>query len=320
MKNTLFLRIQRSVREDWLRKLIALFFAILVYFAGSQHISEEVTWQNIPVEVTLPAGLVDTNPQPINVTVRVRGSKRNLQNRGKLSGHVRVLERNFVSGQSYRLIITPEDFTPVKGIKVVSVDAKDQVHLLALQRQTTRSIPIRVTFSGELAPDFIRTEAVCIPQSVEVTGPENLVKDLADVVTEPIPLDSSVTDSFSYVTRLRNPNGLVIGAKNEAVQVRITIKRNITDREFRNIPLQIQHAAGFPRRCNLPADSKVDVIVRGVADRVAALDPRTIHPIINLATGIPAGRVKLEVKGYVAVEGVEIKTVKPSFVEVKITD
>ncbi|MBQ9776141.1 MAG: YbbR-like domain-containing protein [Lentisphaeria bacterium] len=318
MKNTLLLRFQQSLRKDWLRKLIALFFAILIYFAGSQHISEEDTWEDVPVEVSLPPGLIDTNPKPIRVNVRVRGSKRNLKNRSKLSGHVQVRERDFVSGEPYRLTIKPEDFTPVKGIRVTGVEAGDATRLLALQRQMTRQVPVRAVFTGELSADFIRTDAACTPQSVDVTGPENLVQDLKDVVTEPIPLDSSVTEPFSYVAKLRNPNGLVIGAKNDSVQVRVSVERNITEKEFLNIPLQVQYTAGRPLRSYFSADVKVDVIVRGPLKAVSALDPRTIHPIINLADGVAGKRSKLKIEGYVAVEGVEIKTVKPSHIEVEI--
>ena len=318
MKNTILSRIRIFICTDWLRKSIALFFAILVYFTGSQHISEEMTWNAVPVEVTLPPGLVDTNPKPISVSVRVRGSKRSLQDRSKLTGHVRVLERNFINGQHYRLTITPDDFAQIKGIRVIEVDPRDSVHLLALERVMTRRLPVRAVFTGEIAPDFVRTGTVCIPQHVEITGAEGLLRDLADVVTEPIPLDASVTESFSYVTKLRNPNGLVIGAKNDSVQVRVSIERNISQKEFRGVPLQVQHAAGQPLHCDLTAGEKVDVVVRGPLKAVEELNPAAIHPFVNLAAGVPGQRNKLKIEGYVAVEGVEINTVKPSHIEVKI--
>ena len=239
MKNIVVSRIRQFIREDWLRKIIAVFFAVLIYVTGMESISEEKTWHNIPVEVSLPAGLVDTNPKPIFVSVTVRGSKRNLRNQDKLSGKVQVLERKFVNGEPYRLTISPDNFAPVKGVRVVSVDFKDQIHSLMLQRQVTRRLPVRAVFTGELPADFACDKVVCIPQDVEVIGPESLVCDLTDVVTEAIPLDSSLTESFSIKTKLRNPNALTIGAKNDSVEVQVTVVRKFTEKKFRNIPLQI---------------------------------------------------------------------------------
>lgn len=316
MKNIVLVRMGQSIRNDWVRKLIALFFAILVYFAGSQRIMEEAVWENIPVEVNIPNGLINTNEKPISVTVHVRGSKRDLQNRENLIGYVSVNERDFKSGEPYRLTITPEAFPQRKGIRVVKVQTRDQVHLLSLQRVKTRKLPVRVTFTGEVDPDYVYSEAV-IPQTVEVTGPESSMKDISYVVTVPIPLDPSVTESFSYVAKVQTPNGLVVSA--ESVQVRVSVRRNITERSFSGIPLHIQYASGFPRRCDLPVSKTVDVVVRGPQELVNKLDPDRIHTFIDLSDGQNEKFSKLQIKGYVDVEDVEIKQIEPSHIEVKIT-
>ena len=47
------------IRNDFLRKFIALFFAILVYFMVANRIGIEEQIQNVPVEIELPGGLVN---------------------------------------------------------------------------------------------------------------------------------------------------------------------------------------------------------------------------------------------------------------------
>ncbi|MDD3886756.1 MAG: hypothetical protein PHI35_07785, partial [Victivallaceae bacterium] len=105
------------VCRDFWRKAIALFFAILVYFAVRQQISEVQTMSGVPVEIALPAGLVNANPKPVTVTLTVRGSRRDLQSRIKPMGRVEVDENRFVSGKSYRIELAPADFTSTNGIQ-----------------------------------------------------------------------------------------------------------------------------------------------------------------------------------------------------------
>ena len=314
MRNLRLVRLGQSLRNDWIRKLIALFFAVLVYYAGSERIMEDMVWEDIPVEVQIPEGLVNTNEKPIFVTLHVSGSKQSFRNREKLVGHVTVYERNFKSGEPYRITIAPENFPSVKGITVEKVHTRDQVQYLSLQRKKTRSLPVQVKYSGSGAPDYVY-EASVIPQNVEVTGPEGSMNDITYVMTEPVPMDASLTESFSYVAKLQKPTGLVLGT--ESVQVRVLVRHNITERKFSGIPLHIQYAAGSPRRCDLPVHT-VDVVVRGPQELVNKLSPARIHTFVNLADSQDEQSSKLAVRGYVDTETVEVKGIEPSHVEVKI--
>ncbi len=312
-------RLVQSVRRDFTRKLIALFFALLVYFAGVSRISEEQTINDVPVEVILPAELVESNPKPILVSLKVRGSKRDLESKVRPAGRIEVKENDFVSGQSYKAVLGPENFRVANGVKVVAVDSNDQVQLLNLQRRLTKSVPVIPQLHGDPAPDYALIGAESVPSTVEVTGPERTINELRQIDTETIPLDASVTESFSYKAKLSNPQKLLLGV--ETVMVQVTVEKVDYTRHFDSLPVTV---LATPEqlgkwRIELLDHQLADIDVEGPKKAVAALERRELRPYLDLAELAGEGEQLLPVQCDSLDSSVRVKTITPAQIKVKIS-
>ena len=184
----LFSRIWSFLRRDFWRKLIALCFAFFTYFAVQAQLAGEQKLTGVPVEIRLPPELISVGRQDFLIAVNVKGPKSSLRNfDGKdLKGVVEVRLEDYVPGMPFKVRLHPSDFRPVKGVSVSSIDPQYGELVLNLQRRISRNVPVRPKFKGQLGKNYRRADVRCIPSETQVTGPEQLVRELQEISTQPI--------------------------------------------------------------------------------------------------------------------------------------
>ena len=312
------------VRKDFGRKLIALFFALLVYFSVSRELSEAQKISGVPVEVILPVELIDVEPTPHYVTVNVKGSKHDLANLNpaSLRAEGKVFYNNFIAGQPYQLQLRPEDFRSWNGVRVTSVDPGDGKIMLNLQRRRTANVPVKPTFSGELAPNYERTSVRSIPSEVQVSGPEQTIRDLDWVTTRPIPLGETVTESFEYAAELVPPGGVTISPTRVTVQIEVA--RNYEMRTFSSLPvLLLTKPAKNGPKLNyelLDDNMLVEVTVSGLAPAVRKLRRTEVLPYLEVSQITDPGIYRIDVGCYLKGESLDVKKITPTQIKVKVTE
>lgn len=158
------------VRRDFWRKLIALFFALLLYFYVYNEIRAPQKVDNVPVDIILPPELMDVDPKPHFVTLEVKSTRNSGVSPSALRGRAQVDYNRYIPGKPYILTLKPEEFDSPLGVRVIQADPREIT--LNLQQRMTRDVPVRVTFSNRLSNDYKSSLASCIPSTVRVTGPE----------------------------------------------------------------------------------------------------------------------------------------------------
>lgn len=169
-----------------------------------------------PVEFqNLPAGLELVGIPPDTVEVRLRGSSGALSR--MVSGDMAAVLDLRTARPGRRLFhVTPTQITVPYGIEVVQVGPST----LTVEFEMTgfRTVPIAPVVEGKPADGFEVTKVTTEPQMVEVTGPENALKRLANAVTEPVSVageNRSVKESVTIGVpdaslRLRSPQSAVV--------------------------------------------------------------------------------------------------------------
>ena len=213
-----FRKVYSFIRKDFWRKMIALFFALMIYAVVQDLQQDGRTVTDVPVEVVLPPELVSIGAPEFRVTVRAKGPSRGLAqiNPNDLRARVRVRYQDFIAGQPCKVRLTPDDFRSFNGVRVTEIPSSESTLVLNLQRQVTRNVRIQPKFdkTRSLSRDYERREVRCIPAEVQVTGPEQILRSLKEVSTQPIPLDESVVESFETRVELEAPEGTVISPEN----------------------------------------------------------------------------------------------------------
>ena len=169
-----------------------------------------------PVEFqNLPAGLELVGIPPDTVEVRLRGSSGALSRIA--SGDMAAVLDLRTARPGRRLFhVTATQVTVPYGIEVVQVGPSTL--MVEFEMTGFRTVPIEPVIEGKPADGFEVTKVTTEPQTVEVTGPENALRRLANAVTEPVsvanenrPVKESVTIGVPDASvRLRAPQSAVV--------------------------------------------------------------------------------------------------------------
>ncbi len=310
---------------DFWRKLLALFLAVLLYCTVEfQYIqSEPVRLNAVPLEIVLPNGIVLLEREADNVSVLLTGSARRL---GQLSARdvqcvAKVPDGAMVRGKPYTLKLHPSDFKVPSGVSVSQIEPREIT--LNLEPQMSRRLPIEVRFDSldKLSSDYRIERISCVPDEVQVTGPESQVAEMRLVGTAPIPLDRSVTDSFDYTVPLLKSESLNVSPAR--VSVRIEVVRKYGSRNFTSLPLQIISSpeARSVFSYELQDLPRLDVSVSGPESQLNALRESNLRAFLDLSDLRTAGTYSISpgclITGVNESE-LKIKSVRPEKINVKV--
>ncbi len=309
-------------KRDPLRRAVALLFAIMIYWSISAQISEERFISGVPIEYRLDSGLILTSASRYDAAITVRGSRRDLNDldASAIVARVQVNSSHRMPDGSYRIQLHPNDFLLNRsGLSVVRVELpRDGVLSLRMTRRISRSVKVKPRFAGKLAPEYRLADWRVIPDEVRISGPENVVAEVREVITEPIPLSPAVEEAFEYDAVLSTPGRTSLSPGRAMVQVDVV--RNIEQRTFKQLPVQIMGEPGSSVTA-LPAEpgTRVDVTLTGSIAALSALSPDDVRPFVRLSgVGVP-GIHALPVELYVKGGGVGVKTIAPGEIKVKST-
>lgn len=318
-------KIYSFFRKDFWRKLIALFFALMIYAVVQDQQRDGRTVADVPVEVILPPELVSVGATDFRVSVLVKGSSRSLAqvNPGDLRARVRVRYQDFIAGQPYKLRLRPSDFRTFNDVRVTEIPSSESILMLNLQRLVSCNVRIQPKFdkTKSLSRDYERRDVRCIPSEVQVTGPEQMLRSLKEVSTQPIPLDETVVESFETRIGLEVPDGTVIAPGNVTVQVDIV--KNYIYRRFESLPVLFLAQPGSDQHRNfelVEPNKRVTVTIYGQQSSTYAVQPEEVKPYIDVSKLTEPGIYTVSISCYVKGDRLDVKDIVPDKIKVKITD
>lgn len=309
-------------KNDILRKAIALFFAILFYFTVISRLGVEEQISNIPVDIDLPTTLINIGQRTPKVSIIIKGSKGILKqiNRGSFKIRASVKLSDYISGEVYTLRLNTDHISSPLGVKVVRIEPRDL--LLNLDRKVSKKVKVIPTFANKDAlPQGYAVDRVSFqPSEVLVAGPESILEKIYSVKSAPIPLSSTLTDSFDYDTKILKEASTSISPKEVKAQVKI-IRQNKTV-TIKNVAIKILEAPNKSGKfkVELLSSPHVAVTINGLKSTIDLLKSTSIKPYIDISSLDTAGTFSVNVGCWInSKEKIIIKNVYPEKVQVKIT-
>lgn len=311
-------------RKDWMRKLFALIFAIIIYWNISDARQKEQVFHNVPVEVTLAPDLYMPGDNTLQVSMTIRGTEDRLKKLvfDRPSGKINI-DSSMVSDGKCRITLTPENFTCGARNKVISISPAELT--LNIQRRITRKIPVKPVINAQAESGYELTSYKCEPAEVEVTGPENSVNALKSISTNAI--TDNLGDSVSnFRVQAVNPLPQLLDIGQSDILVTTTVTQMQEARKSFN-KIQVLCLSNLRPVKNErweitgiePATVKVSVAgAKTDIDKLKAQDIR-IYAYVSgktIDSGINAD-VPLQ---YQIVSGIPVKkfTIEPKYVKVSI--
>jgi len=159
------------ITRDFLRKLIALFFALLVWISVKNTIGvEEMLPGEIPVNFSLPAGFIMSNDDPQIVHIKVRASEKRLSrlSEQQFSANIHIKESQYKKDEPINIMVKPSDLTAPFGVTVVSVE--NPLVVAYLDRIISKNVKIMPQTNGGME-GYTKGKITLTPSEVTITGP-----------------------------------------------------------------------------------------------------------------------------------------------------
>jgi YbbR domain-containing protein len=292
-------------------KLVSVAFALLLWVMVSSQRAAVERGLRIPLELqNLPQNLEMVEPPQESVDVRVRGTADTL---GRLGPGDLVATIDLSSAQTGRRLfhLSPERVKAPFAVAVMQVAPSSVA--IRFEPSATRIVPVYASVEGEPAAGFIIGKISADPATVEVVGPESVLRRVTEAITEPLWVGSAKSDvRSSVIVGVADPGVRLTTAKNAVVTV--TIAPAPEERVLTNVVVRARNlASGLSARITPPT---VKVRARGTKQVIVKIRDASIVAYVDLE-GIGEGDYGLPVRLEPS-QGVGLDQVDPTIVNIHV--
>jgi YbbR domain-containing protein len=292
-------------------RVVSLGLALLLWFlVSSQRASVERGFR-IPLELqNLPENLEMVEPPPESVDARVRGTADSLS---RLVAGDLVATVDLSSAQPGRRLfhLSPERVKSPFSVEVAQVAPSSVA--IRFEPSATRIVPIQPSVEGEPAPGYIVGKITADPSTVEVVGPESVLRRVTEAITEPLWVGSARSDvRSSVIVDVAYQGVRVKNTRNALVSVAIVPAPE--QRQLQGVPVRIRNlATGLTARVTPPV---VRARARGTKAVMEKLRESSIVAYVDLE-GIGEGDYGLPVRLEPAAD-VVVDQLEPTIVSIHV--
>jgi YbbR domain-containing protein len=288
-------------------KAVSVVLAVLVWMMVSSERAFVERGLRIPLELqNLPENLEMVEPPQEAVDVRVRGTADAL---GRLGPGDLVATLDLSAAQpGRRLFHLSAERVKAPFAVAVSHVAPSSV-AIRFEPSASRIVRVQPSIEGQPAPGFIVGTISADPPTVEVIGPESVLRGVAEAITEPVWVGSAQSNVRSTVMLGVAEEGVRLKAATTAV-VSVAILPAPEERQLTNVPVRVRNlASGLTAVITPPV---VKVRVRGTREAVSRIRDTSIVAYVDLDDisegdyGLP---VRLEPMTDVGIDQLEPSTV-----------
>lgn len=271
-------------------KIVSVALAVLLWMMVSSQRASVERGLRIPLELqNLPENLEMVDTPQESVDVRVRGTADAL---GRIAPGDLVATLDLSAAQPGRRLfhLSPERVKAPFAVVVTQVSPPSVAILF--ERSATRIVPVMPSIEGEPAPGFIVGKITAEPPTVEVVGPESVLRRVTEAITEPLWVGSAEDDVQASVLVGVADQGVRLKSTRTAV-ISVAIVPAPEQRVFSTVPVRIRNlASGLTATVTPPS---VKVRVRGTKDAIAKIRETSIVAYVDLE-GIGAGEYGLPIR------------------------
>jgi hypothetical protein len=291
-------------------KLLSLALALLLWWAVAGQKEAERSLR-VPLEFqNMPESLELMGEPPSFVDVRVKGASTML---GQLRGTELVTSVDLSAARAGRRMfhLLPDHVSTPVGVRALAVVPATVT--LTFETSASKTVPVVPTIEGEPANGYVMGRVTASPASVDVVGPESVIRELTEAITEPVDIRGAMGRVRDTVTigvpessvRLKFPRNAIVVVEIRPAPVQHTV---------RGVPIILRHLDRGLKAGAVPA--AVTVRARGAADVVTTLEGSRVPAYVDLG-GLRRGRYNLPVR-IDATSGYSIIEIDPAAVQVSI--
>jgi len=299
---------------DLPRKLVAFFFALLIWFAVEQQLHDLEVFHDVPVYLQYDQSQMVVERNVVLVRLTLRGSRNRLDKIQSSDIEAAARVPTLAEGtKSHELQLTSNNFSTPPGVRVSEISPPRPS--LNVDRIITKdNVPVRIRYIGSLRDGLKTSRAAAIPQRVAITGPSKLISTIYEILTEPIMLDENIARPFEIEVRLVSIANVTFSVN--SVHVTIEITSQIGQQPYRDLPVAMLTPVDFNLQVARPLPN-VAVTLHGPQVAMDALSQESVRPFVDISTVTEPGRYRRAVQVWIdGASSITAEYVHPSVVEV----
>ena len=292
-------------------KVASVTLAVLLWMMVSSQRASVERGLRIPLELqNLPENLEMVEPPQESVDVRVRGTADAL---GRIAPSDLVATVDLSAAQVGRRLFHLSADRVKAPFAVVVTQVTPSSVAIRFEPSATRMVPVIPSIEGEPAPGFIVGRASANPPTVEIVGPESVLRRVTEAITEPLWVGSASADVRSTVVVGVPDDGVRLKGTRTAV-VSVAIVPAPEERQLTSVPVRTRNLAPGLNASVTP--STVKVRVRGTQESLAKIRDTSIVAYVDLE-GTDRGDYGLPVRLEPA-PGVGLDQLDPTIVRIHV--
>jgi YbbR domain-containing protein len=229
------LKIKNRLKKHSL-KFISILLSIFIwaYVLNSEKIKFEKT---VMIDYQLPNDLLITNTPPQEVTFLIEGPRAFVKTVSQRDERF-VVDLNRL-GQKKQMHdnfeINPSQLNLPFGMKVEKFNpSKISINL---EKKSSRIVPLKLMFKGQLSKNVSLTNTSLIPSEVEIFGPRHMISRLKEIPIKAIDL-SQLVGSDQVLVDLDFPDKKITLNSGQEVRFHYQLKASEANLELNNIPIR----------------------------------------------------------------------------------
>ena len=229
-------RLPKLIKEDFFRKLIAVFFACLIWYYVNSKISEDETFTNVEVKVELSSADMRVTTPPPNVSITLSGPRKHLERLDSSEIEVLVKLGSNASKGRQQSNLTNKNVTlaKYKELRIVKISPKT-VHY-ELDRIETKIVAVQLMVKDELNERFsLDKDPRVKPAVVRIKGASRRLATVDRVFTELVHLDKNRNRDFEVPATILTPEGVELADGYNKVTAMIDLKELSSVENFKGI-------------------------------------------------------------------------------------
>jgi len=291
-------------------KIVSIFIALLLWLivAGEQPAERAL---RVPLELrNLPADMEVVELPLEAVDVRVRGPSSTLS-RLAPGDLVAVLDLQSAKPGPLLFHVTPEQVRAPFGVEVAQVSPPTMA--LRFETSASRSVPIAPAVVGEVAPGYVVSKVTTEPATIEVVGPQSVISQMSEALTEPVSVEGAVKPVRVPVTVGATSPNVRLKTPQRAI-VTVTVVPAPTEKMLDRVPVHLRNVApGLTAQALPPV---LSIRVRGSEESLARLRSDAVTAFVDLS-GLGVGVYELPVR-VDPTTGFGVAGMKPAVVQILI--
>ncbi|MDR2841742.1 MAG: hypothetical protein LBV52_00900 [Spirochaetaceae bacterium] len=307
-------RLKEITLKDWPAKILSLALAIFIY-VFHQFALLDTKSLTVDLAVTGSSDFIISNEIPKKIRVTLRGLSKDISPITDSDIDASIDISAYTTPGRYHVLIKtiPQDNALDADPLEISVLPLDV--LVVLSRRMSKSVPILPELAGTTPDGYELSSQTINPTTVQIEGPDTIIKDISSVSTEEIDLSGRSGD-FTKTVRLINPNPFTYIQGTETASFSANIASIKIVKDISNLKIAAENLSNdfsvvfVPEFANIRAE--------GTWTAIEAAESKTNLLIVDLSKIQKKGTYQLPIE--INANGITSVELDPKMVSAEITD